>query len=204
MATEKPRLDVTFATKTSKKDWPRFLAGAFERKSNFYPFARKVLYLNNEVPQVDWPYETYDVIEHMDEILDFFELKNHDFEGGLWYSIAELAAIYNCKTEYLCYVQSDCRTEGDWVTPGIKLLDEYSTVAPYSEVNTWGDDWHFSDQAFLIRTEEYRKPIYHKTNVPDYPKYGGQYFERMCGAYLKKNKLKRKVLNDYFCHHQVW
>jgi len=216
MADQSSKLDITFATKTSKKDWTRFLAGAFERKSDFYPFKHKILYLNNEVPQdIVWPYETYDVIAHMDEILDFFELKNHDFRGGLWFSIAELAAIYNCKTKYLCYVQSDTLLTADnhFVDKAIQILQDnpnIAVVSPLSEVNTWHDkeglDHFFSDQLWVVRTDEFRKAIYnYKTPVlNEYPSYGGANFERLVGRYLHRTKRYRKIIEESWYEHPTW
>jgi len=201
---------VTFCTKTYFGDYHKFLSGAFERKLNAcnYRFDDEVLYINNGVLEdVKFNCKTSDVISKMDEVLEFFKLKNHDFKGGLWYSIAELTAIYECKTEYLCWVEGDCLTEGDWVREGIKILEEnpdVSVVSPYSECNTWGDDWHFSDQAFLIRTKEFRKPIYEECDLPDYPSYAGNSFEKMCGNYLKKNNKIRKIIYESFCHHEVY
>ena len=194
-------MDITFATKTYFGDWQKFLSGAFVRKIPDYPFDDCILYLNNGVPQdVEFPCKTSDVISKIDEVLEFFKLKDLDFKGGFWYSIAELTAIYECQTKYLCWVQSDCLTEGDWIKPEL-LNDKVVAISPYSEVNTWGDDWHFSDQSFLIEVDKFRKPIYEACHLPDYPSYAGEFFEKMVGNYMKKNNLKRKIINEAYCHH---
>lgn len=212
MADTARRVDkVAFVTKTSLKDWPKFLSGAFERKydSCGYDFDAKYLMLNNGIPEgVNFSCDTIAVEPSIDEVLDFFKLTRDDFKlngyDGLWYSIAELTAIYKIKAEYICYIQSDVLVTPpyDWITPGLKYLDEYSMVAPLSEVNTRGDDMFCSDHAFLIRTEEYRKPIY---NIPGYmkehPIYAGNYFEMMVSKYLHKTGRKRKIINEAWYEH---
>lgn len=200
---------VLFCSKTYFGDYHKFLSGAFDRKVPPYPFDDKILMLNNGVPEgVKFPCKTLDVIPLIDQVLDFYNLKHADIAKGFWYSIAELTAIYYAKDyDYLCWVQGDSLTEGDWITPGIKILEEDKTVSaisPYSECNTWGDDWHFSDQSFLIRVKEFRNPIYEVSDVPDYPEYAGETFEKMCGNYLKKNHLTRKILHDFYQHHPAY
>ena len=155
--------------------------------------------------------KTYKVSDLATEVLNHFNLDEGSFtengHNGYHYSIAELTAIYKCKTKYLCYIQGDCVTEGDWVKPAIDILEKekgISVVSPYSEVNTYGElDMMFSDQAFVIRADEFKKPIYNFTSpeLDNYPEYGGDSFEKMVGRYLHNSGQRRLILYEFYTHH---
>lgn len=201
---------VLFATKCYEKDYHKFLSGAFERKleSCCYPFTDQWLMLNNGVPDdVEFTPKTVNVLEHQADALDFFDLTRDDFKAsqgnGYWYSIAELVTIYLAEEfDYLCWVQGDCliSPSKDWISEGIQILESdqsISIVSPGSEVNTYGEiDQECSDQAFLIRVSEFRKPIYSwiEPEQPNYPSYGGESFEFKVGQYLKNNGKGRRIL----------
>jgi len=203
---------VTFATKTWKEDYTLFLADEFEKKFSFYDFDEKYLMINNGVPDgAKFPAKTHKVQDTMTEVLKYFDLDDGSFtengNNGLWYSIAELTAIYFCKTKYFCYVQGDC-TADDFVTRGLGILEkekQISVVSPYSEVNTYGEmDMMFSDQAFLVRTDEFKKKIYNFTSpdLDNYPEYGGNSFEKMVGRYLHNSGQRRFILYENYVHHK--
>jgi hypothetical protein len=203
---------VVFATKCYYKDYYKFLQSYFDDKWKGckYDFDDKWLILNNGIPEgTKFPCKTFAVSDCEKEVLDFFKLKRDDFllngHDGYKYSIAELTAIYLAKDfKYLCYIQSDCEMiPYNWITQGIKELETHSVVSPYSRVNTWGETDHFfSDQAFLIKVAEFRKPIY---SIPgymkEYPIYGGNYFEMMVGKYLHKTGKTRKIIKEAWYEH---
>ena len=205
---------ITFATKCWGGDYEKFLSGAFDRKV-IGEFTDKYLIINNKVPDnVKFPMKTYKVSELSTEALKYFDLDEGSFtedgHNGYKYSIAELVAIYKCKTKYLCWVQGDSVTEGNWVLPAIDILEkekQISVVSPYSEVNTYGElDMMFSDQAFVIRADEFKKPIYNFTSpdLDNYPKYGGNSFEKMVGRYLHNSGQRRLVLYEFYTHHEAY
>lgn len=203
-------MTVTFATKCWEKDWKQMLAGGFDRKvaTIGYKFTDKFVVINNGVPEgiKFTPFAAVDVND--DELKEIFGLTeiNH-------YASGELTAIDEAVTEYLCYVQGDCLTEGgDWVTPGVKVLESepnVMVVSPGSEVNTWHDkdgyDHYMSDQAWLVRVKDFRTPdVYQVEGVdPDYPSYGGNSFEHMVGKYLKQSGRTRKILPEFWTIHGV-
>jgi hypothetical protein len=202
---------VTYASKTWGGDYEKFLSGAFDRKVQG-EFTDKYLIINNGVPDnTIFPIKTYKVSDLATEVLNHFNLDEGSFtengHNGYHYSIAELTAIYKCKTKYLCWVQGDCVTEGDWVKPAIEILEKeknISVVSPYSEVNTYGElDLMFSDQSFVIRADEFKKPIYNFTSpeLDNYPEYGGNSFEKMVGRYLHNSGQRRLILYEYYTHH---
>lgn len=188
---------VIFASKCWQGDWQKILAGSFNRKwqNVKYPFDGMILVLNNGVP----------------EGFEGFRAK----QTGNVYADGELGAVEAAKDyDYLCYVQGDCITEGgDWVTPGIKILEEnpdIAVVSPGSDVNTWHDkdglDHYMSDQAWLVRVKEFSDPkVYQYPGTdPDYPSYGGDSFEHMVGKYLKATGRYRKILPEFWTHHPAY
>jgi hypothetical protein len=205
---------LTYATKCWGGDYEKFLSGAFDRKA-LGEFYDKYLIINNGVPDnVKFPMKTYKVSESATEVLNHFDLDEGSFtengHNGYNYSIAELTAIYKCNTKYLCWVQGDCVTEGDWVKRATDILEkekQISVVSPYSEVNTYGElDMMFSDQAFVIRADEFNKKIYNFTTpeLDNYPDYGGNSFEKMVGRYLHNTGQRRLILYENYTHHEAY
>lgn len=213
---------VLFASKCYGRDYLGFLKGMFELKVDAigYPFESKVLMLNNGIPEemktalTATAGFTLDVEAMLPYIYEHFNLSDESFGEGKWYSVAELGAIlfaYKEGYDYLCYVQGDCITQnGDWVTPGIAILEEnpkVMVVSPASEVNTWhgddGYDHYMSDQAWLGRVADLADPqVYHVEGVDgDYPSYGGNSFEHMVGKYLKQSGKMRQILPQYWTYH---
>lgn len=204
---------VLFSSKCWGGDWHKFLSGAFERKWKAigHDFDDKWLLVNNSVPDnVRFEAKTINVAKQSKEALKYFKFPNANI-----YSVAELTALYLAKDfDYLCWVQGDCLTEGgDWVTPAIKILKEnqdISVVSPLSQVNTWHDDngldQMFSDQGFVVRVKEFRKPIFNylRPILNEFPKHGGESFERRSARYLHNNNKYRKVLNEFYLHHEAY
>lgn len=224
-------MSVSFWTKTWGKDYPQMLSTGYEKKwqSIGYEFDVLGIAINNKVPEgiADGFLGRADIILDVPKmeqaVLDYFYLKEEDFKGGMVYSIAELACIRACDTDYLCYVQGDCLTmgmlggkpggSGDWVTEGIEILEEnpeIMVVSPASDVNTWhtefGLDQEFSDQAWLVRTKDFQNDAIYKVpgTDPNYPEYGGNSFEHMVGKYLKESGHFRKILKNFYAIHPAY
>lgn len=204
-----PEVKVAFVSKAWGGDYEKFLSGAFERKRDAvpYPFDWHLLVANNGVPEEaplrDLPFATC-----------WVGLEQQLHKADNYYATGELCAVWQCHghgSEYLCFVQGDCVTEGgDWVTPAIKVLEkepDVMVVSPLSEVNTWHDaqgyDHYMSDQAFVVRVKDFMNPeVYAVVGTdPDYPDYGGDSFEAMVGKYLKKSGRKRKILTGFWTIH---
>lgn len=212
-------MTIEFASKCWGQDFYQFISGAFERKldSLNYPFDKKTLYINNNVPEeVKFSCDTVKVMEEQAETLDFFELTDEDFKrnghSGYVYSIAELTAIRMATCDYLVYLQGDSllTLNNDFVIHAIEVLETNKTisvVSPYSEVNTYGDvDWECSDQCFVIRVKEFQKKIYNEDEPEqdNYPKYAGRSFEYMVGQMLKRTGQGRLILFDSYISHPVY
>lgn len=152
-----------------------------------------------------------EVLPRLDDALDHFGLSEADLGVGLYYSSAELVGILACETGYLCHFAGDCRLahKSDWIQRGIELLEsrpDISVVNPIwngnveevmSEALSQDDDYAygygFSDQCYLIRTEELRNADL-RTLHPfseRYPPYGGDLFEKRVDSWMRINGRKR-------------
>ena len=149
------------------------------------------------------------VHEHAQEALDFFQLSKEKLGKGYYYSIAELVSIYLTKTKYLLHFSSDTIPEKNisfnWLQQGIHLLDTNSEVKVCNL--TWNHRFHeakneslkedaqfyygygFSDQMYLVRTADFRAPIYEEINDASerYPKYGGELFEKRVDSWMRNH-----------------
>lgn len=153
------------------------------------------------------------VSEHSEAALEFFSLSKDKLGKGYYYSIAELVSIYLTNTKYLLHFASDSivapRTRKDWLMTGINTLDanpqvkvfnlirnkKYKEAAKESDfedqVNFYGNG--FSDQMYLIRTSDFKGPIYEHAH-PDaarYPVYGGELFEKRVYSWLRHHNYLR-------------
>lgn len=215
-------MSVTFATKCWGGDYQKFLSGAYERKleSLEYIFDREILILNN----TENPDRVRKALEESATEEVYYALDLAHVFGGLEYSqpyaLGEMVAMWvpgadpETATDYVCYVQGDVLTAGgDWVTPGIEILEsepDVLVVSPSSEVNTWHDregyDQYMSDWAFVARTRDFRDFSTYRVpgNDPDYPLYAPNSFEALVGRYLKASGKKRKVLPEFTSLHPTW
>lgn len=168
--------------------------------------------------------DEYVVVEdYADEALAFFDIKKEDFKGGYYYSIAELTSIYLCHTDLLLHFSSDSYLRDrsvNWVeeTANILMKDSSFWVANplwnnnhniainYSEAVTESIKetsshfigYGFSDQCYMVRTNDFRKPIYNEKHLASerYPKYGGELFEKRVDSYMRNHNLLRLTSKD--------
>lgn len=145
--------------------------------------------------------------------MEYFQIDRESFKGGYYYSISELVSIYLCDTEYLLHFSGDTRFEKkckmDFVATSIEFMKSNSDIAVVNPVWSYkfrsarleafeqrGDmliGYGFSDQCYLIRTQEFKRPIYNEKNAVSerYPKYGGELFEKRCDAYMRNKERLR-------------
>ena len=143
------------------------------------------------------------------EILNYFEISRESFKGGYYYSIAELLGIYKCETEYLLHFSGDSylkKTNQNWVSDAVTIMENNHSV--FVANPTWNDKFEevkkeaidetdkfhigygFSDQSYLIRTDDFKRKIYNENNIVSerYPKYGGELFEKRVDAFMRNNE----------------
>ncbi len=164
------------------------------------------------------------VHEHAQEALDFFHLSKEKLGKGYYYSIAELVSIYLTKTKYLLHFSSDAIPEKKisslWLQEAIELLSAKNDVKVFnltwdhrfkeaknesiSEDSEFFYGYGFSDQMYLIRTEDFRAPIYEEINEASnrYPKYGGELFEKRVDSWMRNHNHIRASSKKYSYIHK--
>lgn len=218
--------EVTFETKCYEKDWEILLkTGRLEDMIayNCFPFKERILYINNVADYKEvCPYAqrlvkdkvltSYIIVdEYAKEALDFFGLNRESFKGGYYYSIAELASIYLCKTDYLLHFSSDSILEKpfEWINQAIVKMEKDPRIKVANPV--WNrryfearqesfeedEDFYtglgFSDQCYLIRANDFKARIYNEKNPASerYPEYGGELFEKRVDAWMRNHRYRR-------------
>ena len=167
----------------------------------------------------------YFVDDYIDQALKEFQIEKESFGKGYYYSSAELVGIYLSKTKYHLHFSSDAMMARNqkslWISEACHLLEldpqylvanavwnnEYriaKSEAVKGENDNFFIGYGFSDQCYLIRTTDFKKPIYNCMH-PDserYPKYGGELFEKRVDSYMRVNGLCRLTSNSESYEHR--
>ena len=155
----------------------------------------------------------YFVDDYAEEVLNFFDIRLESFEFGLNYS-APLIGIYLAKTKYLLHFTTDAfmpvKDKNNWIQDACKIFEKDANIVAANpawnfkfdeamreaEGNMTGNfylGYGFSDQCFLIRTDDFRAKIYNFTHLSSerYPKYAGESFEKRVYSYMRINNKQR-------------
>ena len=214
---------VAFETKVYEKDWRFLLSGEYldqmiDRCN--CEFVEKILLINNvenlnrvakfaDKKIASGVLDRYLIVEELaQKALDFFNIDPASFQGGYFYSIAELVGIFDSNADYLLHFSSDSILEAndsDWITESINAFqsDESIFVAnpawnrrydevqkeSISEVEDFYKGFGFSDQCYLIRPSAFQNIDYTEKNLSSesYPKYGGELFEKRVDSYMRNH-----------------
>lgn len=152
------------------------------------------------------------------EVLSFFNLKREDFKAYEGYrdswifynAIGVLTAIYLCKTDYLLYHTGDAYLEKpvDWIPCAIDLMErkkKYKVAnliwnnnveEVHKESYKTTKDFYvskngFSDQQFLVKQDDFRKPIYNEIREDSHHYPRGDVFEKRVFSFMKNHGWKR-------------
>jgi hypothetical protein len=151
------------------------------------------------------------VEDYINEAMKRFELTKETFGKGYYYSNHELVSIYLCDTDYLLYFTGDTwlGEKVGWVEPSIVEMEKnlnYKVANPVwngkydeakkeakSEIKSFYVGFGFSDQCFLVRTNDFKAPIYNESNPLSerYPKYGGETFEKRVDSWMQNHNFLR-------------
>jgi hypothetical protein len=154
----------------------------------------------------------YHLVEsYANEALEFLGLSRQALGRGYVYSVAELVSIYLCRTPFLLHFSGDSILESRW--PWVADALEELARNPLAVVAnpTWNGCFDearreahgttaqfylgsgFSDQCYLIRTADFRLPIYGETHPLSkrYPAYGGELFEKRVDAWMRNHGRER-------------
>lgn len=220
----KPR--VLFTTKTWSGDFDKIISGGFKRKHEtcLYPFDKKWLLINNvdktfDIDMIKELTEADKVIrveDYAKEALKFFRLDKADMNQSYVYSICELVELYLAEDfDYLCHFASDTLMSKpyDWITPSLSIMEncpDIITTAPNNEDSiTYGlKNQFFSDQAYLLKVNEWRKPnafTYLTPELPEYPpRAGDTLFEKRAGRYLHNIGRYRQLIKEAWYAHPAF
>ncbi|MGX5820963.1 hypothetical protein ACWKWU_22385 [Chitinophaga lutea] len=223
---------VTFETKCYENDWTFVLKGSrLERAIDrcAFPFSRRRVIINNvrrpgQVRrQADrlvarGVIDDYVLVEdYAGEVLAFFDLDKDAFNGGYYYSIAELTGIYTCPTQYLLHFASDTLPDDSrqpWIAEALRWMEERRDILvanpawdfrfEHAEEESFGSignfylGYGFSDQCYLVRTSDFRQPIYKEQHPLSarYPAYGGELFEKRVDSYMRNHQRYRITSKD--------
>lgn len=231
-----PRPAITFETKIWERDWKLILrTGRIKRMIDAcrYEFAERILYINNvndgdaaarEAAKLlkDKTLTSIMFVEALaDKALEAFNVTKESFGEGYYYSVQELAGIYNCRTEYLLHFSGDSiiTNKESWIAEAIETMEKDKTAfvanpwdgrpaAPGLETISEDENFRystgFSDQCYLIRAADFKKPIYNETNpaASVYPVYAGELFEKRVFSYMKNHGLFRLTSKKAVYKHQ--
>jgi hypothetical protein len=154
------------------------------------------------------------------EVLSFFNLKREDFKASEGYedkwvfynAICVLTAIYLCKTDYFLYHTGDSYLEKkiNWISETIDFMERKKNIKVANLV--WNNNYDevakesykkkgsffiakegFSDQLFLVKTNDFKKRIYNEIrgDSSHFPR--GDVFERRVFSFMKNHKWKRII-----------
>lgn len=186
---------------------------------NPFPFSEKILMINNvrkpsivarhadRAVQQGWITKYIVVAEHAAAALEFFAISRESLGVGYYYSIAEFVALFLSRSDFHLYYTGDCLPVNtcDWVSPSLRLMAQDSRVKVCN--TAWDDgaygaknesteetaDFYlgqgFSDQCYLVRTEDFRRRIYNESHPASarYPSYGGEPFEKRVDAWMRNH-----------------
>lgn len=187
--------------------------------NHLFPFAERLLIINNVADldavkkaaqeKVDLGILTRYAVAR--DVFAHFDLNRSDFNDWQYYNaLGPLTAIWEAKTEYLLFVTGDVylKEPVNWIYKAIRFMekrpqikvanltwnDNYREAKKESYRSTWNffvADQGFSDQMFLVRCSDFKKPMYGEIR-PDgshYPR--GDVFEKRVFSYMKNRGWER-------------
>lgn len=208
-----------------------FLKNKIER--NQHDFTKKILIINNvkdrkkveksskEMVDNGVITDYFFVEDYINQALEHFQLTKEALGKGYNYSNHELVSIYVCDTDYLVFFTSDTWLDKktNWIEPALTEFeknDNYKVANPVwnqkfeeaksessFEIENFYVGFGFSDQCFLVRTKDFKAPIYNERNPASerYPKYGGETFEKRVDSWMRNhNYLRLTFKHGYYLH----
>lgn len=168
----------------------------------------------------------YFVDEYYKQALDSFGLDKKDMTFGFEYahSISQWVGIFLSNTKFILYYMGDCIASSNynWVDPSIKLLNENTDIKAcnpiwnhelamaryesFAELKDFFISYAFSDQCFLVRSEDFKQKIYseYHPSSEKYPTYGGNCFEKRIYSWMVNNNYKRATFKHSSYIHKNW
>jgi hypothetical protein len=217
---------VTFETKVWDGDWQALLlTHRIERMIGRcrHDFARRVVHVNNVAdprPAIAAAErlvargvlsDVVVVADHARAALDFFQVTAGSFGRGYIYSIAELVALFLCRTGYLLHFSGDSMMArgADWIAPAIARMEADGRIKvanplwngrtaevrgeSFAEDDAFFTGQGFSDQCYLVRSADFRAAIYGESHpaAARYPAFADNLFEKRVDAWMRSHGHRR-------------
>ncbi len=172
----------------------------------------------------------YSALDLEEKVLGFFKLKKTDFKARelkiedewVYYNARGLlTALYKCRGDYFLYHTGDAYLEKPvrWLDKAIKLMEKNPD---YKIANLlWNDcsrealyescrqekgffiaNSGFSDQQFLVKTLDFKKPIFSEIREDSHHFPWGDTLEKRVFSFMKNHKWKRITYNKGSYVHQ--
>jgi hypothetical protein len=162
------------------------------------------------------------VEDHADAALRQLGTSRAELAGGYGYSIAEMVGLATTRCDYVLYFMSDCLPEtlSDWIPKALTLLEsspqvrvanllwDGKTAEARAEAEFETEDFFigygFSDQCYLVRTSDFRAPIYghwHPSSAR-YPTYVHDGFERRVDSWMRNEGYLRATYRHASYQHR--
>jgi hypothetical protein len=175
----------------------------------------------------------YFVDDYIDEALHFYAIDKNSFGKGYYYSTSELVGLYVAKTKYLLHFSSDAfmlcppihthdmQNRGSWILEACEIFEKHPVYVVANPL--WGFNlegaraesmdrrmignfyigYGFSDQCYLVRTDDFRQQIYGYTHPASehYPKYGEELFEKRVDSFMRtKERYRLTSIKTNYIH----
>lgn len=172
---------ITFVTTCWEYDWEILLTtnklNTMIERCN-YSFDKKILLINN-VKDID-AVSYYAQVKVDEKIIDAFYISDYysnealahfaidkaSFNGGYYYSIANLVSIYLCDTDYLVYFTGDTvmsANHGNWIGDSIKILEVNRNVKVANPC--WNFDYDMAKKESFTELGKFYVSCAFQTNV---------------------------------------
>lgn len=188
-------------------------------QNHLFPFAERLLVINNvsnlsdvlEAAQKKVEANSLTRVVIAEDVFPFFQLARSDFDEWQYFNaLAPLNAIYHTQTDYLLYQTGDVylKEPVSWIHQAVRFMEKKKNAKVANL--TWNDlykeahresyrrTWNFylanrgfSDQMFLVKTKDFKAPIYNeiRPDAAHYPR--GDVFEKRVFSYMKNRGWER-------------
>lgn len=162
----------------------------------------------------------YFVEDYIDMVLNYFSITKDSFKGAYYVSSSELVGMYLCKTDFLLYFKGDAhlyKNNNKWINQGVELLQKHKDILvvnpiwngkieevkneSFAEMDNFFIGYGFSDQCFLVRSNDFKNRIYNEVHSSSKRYPWGNSFETRVNSYMRNHELKRAThKKDNYLH----
>jgi hypothetical protein len=165
----------------------------------------------------------YFASDHTKSALNSVEIEMDEGETGYYYLNAPLVCVNKCETKYLLYFTTDAymasKCPNGWIDLAISIFEmrdhiivanpvwnycyEEAIAESFDKIDDFCIGYGFSDQCFLIETDNFKKNIYNEKNPLSerYPLYADGSFEKRIDSFMRnKGYLRITYMKGSYIH----